>query len=173
MQNSEPLKASPSQPASQVQSRVQSRVQRLMLAVIQLQDMKKTVDIWVPQTDGYSQAAAIQLRAEGRDMWWYICTGPWHPSANFFVEYPAIEARLLMGLMAYMYQTGGFLYYNIAKWLSVAHQPGGWITSGPYTTWDPRSGSLGAWGCAHARPCPDRPLRDAREAGGHWRRHPR
>jgi hypothetical protein len=53
------------------------------------------------------------------------------------VEQRAIEPRLLMGLMAYKYQTGGLLYYNIAKWpLAFQHGP---ITSGPYTTWDPRS----------------------------------
>ncbi len=100
--------------------------------------LRSVVDIWVPQTDVYSQAAANQLRAEGKDMWWYICSGPWRPYINFFVEYPAIEPRLLMGLMAYKCQTGGFLYYSIAKWLFASwHGP---ITSGPYTNWDPRSG---------------------------------
>ena len=29
--------------------------------------LRSAVDIWVPQTDGYSQAAAIQLRAEGKE----------------------------------------------------------------------------------------------------------
>ncbi len=89
--------------------------------------------------DVYNQAAANQLRAEGKDMWWYICIGPSRPYTNFFVEYPAIEPRLLMGLMAYKYQTGGFLYYNIAKWLSLFISWHGPITSGPYTNWDPRS----------------------------------
>ena len=72
----------------------------------------------------YNQAAANQLRAEGKDMWWYICIGPYRSAGyiNFFVEYPAIEPRLLMGLMAYKYQTGGFLYYNIARWLTAFHQ---------------------------------------------------
>jgi hypothetical protein len=97
------------------------------------------VDIWVPQIDVYNQAAGNQLRAEGKDMWWYVCSGPKRPYANFFVEWPAIEPRLLMGLMAYKCQTGGFLYYQIAKWLIAYHHPaGGWITSGPYTNWDPQ-----------------------------------
>jgi hypothetical protein len=82
--------------------------------------------------------------------------------ANFFVEYPAIEARLLMGLMAYKHQIGGFLYYQIANWPYLFHQPGGWITNGPYTSWDPRTvgmrktnrpggdGSLFAWTMAQS-----------------------
>jgi len=44
-----------------------------------------------------------------------------------------------MGAMAYKCQTGGFLYYSIARWPSwggVMNDP---ITSGPYTNWDPRT----------------------------------
>ncbi len=100
-------------------------------------NLRAAVDIWVPQTDAYNQTAANQLRAEDKDMWWYVCTGPWRPYINFFVEYPAIEPRLLMGAMAYKCQTGGLLYYSVAKWLSANwHGP---ITSGPYTLWDPQT----------------------------------
>ncbi len=101
-------------------------------------NLRSAVDIWVPQIDVYNQTEARLLRDEGREMWWYICVGPSRPYPNFFVEYPAIEPRLLMGLMAYRYQPGGFLYYSVAKWLSSSwHGP---ITSGPYTTWDPKCG---------------------------------
>jgi len=109
--------------------------------------LRPVIDIWVPQTDRYWQAAANQLRAEGKDMWWYVCTGPWRPYINLFVEYPAIEPRLLMGAMSYKYQTGGFLYYNISKWPAYDDEysplleendymnvP---ITAGPYTAWYP------------------------------------
>ena len=55
--------------------------------------------------------------------------------ATVYLATGAIEARLLMGLMAYKCQIGGFLYYNIANWpLARQHGP---ITSGPYTNWDP------------------------------------
>jgi hypothetical protein len=101
-------------------------------------NLRSVVDIWVPQIDVYSQTAANQLRVESKDMWWYICVGPSRPYPNFFIEYPAIEARLLMGLMAHKYQPGGFLYYSVARWLSASwHGP---ITSGPYTAWDPKCG---------------------------------
>jgi hypothetical protein len=103
--------------------------------------LRAAVDIWVPVTSVYNQTAANQLRAEGKDMWWYFAIGPNRSQGyiNIMVEHRAIEPRLVMGLMAYKYQTGGFLYYQIARWLTAFHQPGGWITNGPYTDWDPRS----------------------------------
>jgi len=112
--------------------------------------LRPAVDIWVPVTPAYDLAAAQQLRAEGKDMWWYLAIGPWRPYINFFVEYPAIEPRLLMGAMAYKYQTGGFLYYSIARWpqwddewsplLEENNYLNVPITSGPYTDWFPKSG---------------------------------
>ncbi len=99
--------------------------------------LRPVVDIWVPTTPVYNQAMAEGLRAEGKDMWWYIAVGPRHPYANFFVEYPAIEARLLLGAMSYKYKAGGFLYYSTVNWpLEMGNTI---ITSGPYTNWDPRS----------------------------------
>ncbi len=118
--------------------------------------LRSAVDIWVPETPVYKQAEAVKLRAEGKDMWWYTCIGPHHPYANFFIEYAAIEPRLLMGLMSHKYQTGGFLYYNIANWpLARLRGP---ITSGPYTNWDPttvfNSSGDGSLCCA----APDGPI---------------
>ena len=115
--------------------------------------LRSAVDIWVPVTTAYDLAAAQQLRAEGKDMWWDIAIGPDHPYINFFVEYPAIEPRLLMGAMAYKYQSGGFLYYSIARWprwddeWSPLLQENNYlnvpITSGPYTDWFPKSFGAG------------------------------
>jgi len=97
--------------------------------------LRDAVDIWVPLTPYYDRAAAEKLRKEGKDMWWYVCVSPHHPYANWFIEYPAIEARLLTGAMSHKYDVGGFLYYQITRWL-VNHKP---IDSGPYTSWDPGS----------------------------------
>ncbi|MBU0609366.1 MAG: DUF4091 domain-containing protein, partial [Armatimonadetes bacterium] len=69
------------------------------------------------------------------DIWWYICIGPQHPYANWFVEYPAIEGRLLMGAMTAKYRPGGFLYYAVNRW-PLNDKP---ITSGPRTDWNPAS----------------------------------
>ena len=99
--------------------------------------VRDVVDIWVPVTYKYNQGLAEGLRAEGKDMWWYIAVGPRHPYANWFVEYPAIEARLLLGAMSFQSGTSGFLYYAVANWpLEFDNEP---ITSGPYTDWDPRT----------------------------------
>lgn len=93
------------------------------------------VDIWVPTTDQYDLAEARRLRAAGKEMWWYVCVVPIHPYANWFVEYPAIEARLLTGAMSFKYQTDGFLYYLLNLW----SQNKAVVGPGPYTNWNPAS----------------------------------
>ncbi len=97
--------------------------------------LRDVVDIWVPLTDRYSLTEARELRRQHNEMWWYICVVPIHPYANWFVEYPAIEARLLTGAMSYKYQVGGFLYYLINLWEG-NRKP---ISKGPYADWDPGS----------------------------------
>jgi hypothetical protein len=98
--------------------------------------LREAVDIWVPLTPSYDYAEAEQLRREGKQMWWYICLVPIHPYANWFIEYPAIESRLLMGAMSYKYKVDGFLYYLINNGWERNKQP---ISSGPVTNWDPAS----------------------------------
>ncbi|MHC4796675.1 MAG: DUF4091 domain-containing protein, partial [Planctomycetota bacterium] len=98
--------------------------------------LRDAVDIWVPLITWFDADEAVVLRSEGKDMWWYNCVVPTYPYPNWFVEYPAIEARLLMGAMAYKYQTGGHLYWAVAQWIN-NNAP---ISSGPYTNWNPRSG---------------------------------
>jgi len=93
------------------------------------------VDAWVPLTPKYDPERVAKARAAGMDVWWYICIGPKHPYCNWLIEYPAIEARLLMGAMTAKYQPGGFLYYALTRW-PVNKAP---ITQGPYTDWDPMS----------------------------------
>lgn len=94
----------------------------------------KSVDAWCPLTPRMDLAAADAVRQAGRQVWWYICCGPHHPHANMFIEYPAIEGRLLMGALATRFRPDGFLYYQISIWNS--RRP---ITGGPFTDWDPRS----------------------------------
>ncbi len=99
--------------------------------------LRPAVDIWVPQPTKYNMAEAEKLRAEGKDMWWYVCVSPRHPYANLFIEYPGIEPRHLMGTMPFRYKVGGFLHYAVANW-PVGFNDGP-ITSGPYTDWDSRT----------------------------------
>jgi hypothetical protein len=105
--------------------------------------LKDVVDIWVPLTPKYMEnlTRIPQARAEGMQVWWYTCCGPRHPYANWFIEYPAIDARLLMGEQAFFAGTEGYLYYQLSRWVHRVYQepitrP---IDSGPLTDWDPRS----------------------------------
>ncbi len=106
----------------------------------------KSMDAFCPLTPSFDPAKAAAARAAGKQVWWYICCGPHHPHANMFIEYPAIEGRLLMGAMTAKYRPDGFLYYQISIWNS--RKP---ITAGPFTDWDPRSWTTyhgdGAWTC--------------------------
>ncbi len=94
----------------------------------------QSIDAWVPPTDDYDAPVAIEARARGRQVWWYIAIVPRTPYANIFIEYHAIETRLLMGAMAAKYRPDGFLYYQTSLWKS--KEP---IKSGPFTTWEPKS----------------------------------
>jgi hypothetical protein len=93
-----------------------------------------SIDGWTPKTEKYDPHLAAEARTRGDQVWWYICVAPRHPYANIFLEYPAIEARLLMGAMTAKYRPDGFLYYQISLWQ--AKEP---IRTGPFTNWDPRS----------------------------------
>ena len=111
-----------------------------------LDTVVKTIEAWCPLTPSFKPDQAAKARAAGRQVWWYICCGPHHPHANMFLEYPAIEGRLLMGAMTAKQRPDGFLYYQVSIWNS--RKP---IASGPFTDWDPRSWTTyhgdGSWTC--------------------------
>ncbi len=124
----------------------------------------KTMDAWCPLTPSFKPEQAAKARAAGRKVWWYICCGPHHPHANMFIEYPAIEGRLLMGAMTAKQRPDGFLYYQISIWNS--QKP---ITTGPFTDWDPRSWTTyhgdGSWTCVgpEGKPLPTMRLENFRD----------
>jgi len=99
-----------------------------------LESEVKTMDAWCPLTPRFDPQKAARARAQGKKVWWYICCGPRNPHANWFVEYAAIEARLLMGAMTAKYRPDGFLYYSLSIWND--NRP---IQSGPFTDWNPVS----------------------------------
>ena len=80
--------------------------------------LDNVVDIWVPLTPvfGKRQKEIADARRRGRQVWWYICCGPRHPYANWFVEYTAAEHRLVMGLMPWKFHSEGFLHYSMNLW---------------------------------------------------------
>lgn len=94
----------------------------------------KSIDAWCPLTPDYDPTKVAAARSAGKKVWWYVCCGPHNPYANLFVEYDAIEARLLMGAMTAKFKPDGFLYYSLTFWNG--NKP---ITFGPFTNWNPRS----------------------------------
>lgn len=93
------------------------------------------VDAWVPLTPVYNQQRADEVRAAGKQVWWYTCIVPQAPYANWFIEYDAIDARILMGMQTAKYKPDGYLYYAMDRW-PLSKAP---ITGGPYTDWNPES----------------------------------
>jgi len=97
----------------------------------------KELGAWVPIISRYNPTLAEQARELGRKVWWYTCIWPPHPYPNVFVDYPAIENRVLTGLMHMKYQPDGFLYYATTMWPKPDKIE--FITDVPYTDWVPES----------------------------------
>lgn len=91
-------------------------------------------DACVPLTDKYDREQADRARAEGREVWWYVCCWPHGSEANLFLEAWPIEARLLVGAMSVQSRADGFLYYQTAMWNSLQA-----VGSSPFTRWTAQS----------------------------------
>lgn len=99
------------------------------------------IDWWCPLTtkyeDCYMQVAPA--RSKGRKVWWYICCGPREPYANIFIEFPGIQARLLLGMMYQKYKPDGFLYYAVTRWregtIAAAKRRDTPMKNAPCTNW--------------------------------------
>lgn len=100
-------------------------------------EVADVIDAWVPITANYQrlQNKFPALRANGRQVWYYVCIGPGEPYANLFVERSPIEQRLLTGLMAEKSKTDGFLYYSLNR-APCNDKP---INDGPLCKWNPAS----------------------------------
>jgi len=96
----------------------------VMTTAMMFRDMKDgkaypcqdTTDWFCPLTSVYDVGLAEKLRAQGRQVWWYVCCGPTYPYANFAsLEYPFVEGRLL-GWMTYRCRADGLLYWHVNLW---------------------------------------------------------
>lgn len=95
-------------------------------------DTIEEINGWCPGTYHYRYEEAAEARRHGRQVWWYTCNSPEKPFANIMMTHPAMDARLLMGFMAFAYQTDGFLYYASAGGYYEGMEA---ISGGPYTKW--------------------------------------
>jgi hypothetical protein len=121
-------------------------------------DYQDYMDWYCPLTPRYDRELSARLRAQGKQVWWYVCCGPRWPYANFAsLDYPSIEGRLL-GWMTYGWEADGLLYWHVNLW-----HPNGIITSAdPYIDWNPVfiAGMTGD-GCL-MYPTPDGPVSSIR-----------
>lgn len=103
--------------------------------VIPNEDLKGYVDIWVPVTSNYKQKDAEAYTNAGDEVWWYVCCNPHHPYPNFFVDYPAIDPRIIFW-MNWKYRVPGFLYYTVNHWMT--NRAIGGLPSNHYAHEDPQ-----------------------------------
>lgn len=113
--------------------------------------LDQVVDVWVGIiahfTTAEGRAKAERARTDGAKVVWYTTIWPPRPYPNFFIEYDAIEARLLMGAMTQKFRPDGFGYWAINWWFGNEAQK--LLSSGPYTDWNPlvsgNSHGEGSW----------------------------
>lgn len=97
------------------------------------------VDAWIPIIHEYKPELAKEARQRGKKVWWYTCQSPAHPYPNVFIEYPAIDLRMLMGALTAKYRPDGFLYYCTFRDLIYDDPPRVAVDHGPFTGWNPRA----------------------------------
>jgi len=97
-----------------------------MCTVVPNEELRGFVDIWVPLISNFRPRKAAEYVKKGDQVWWYVCCVPPHPFPNFFIDYPAIDPRIVFW-MNWKYQVPGFLYYALNNWTTnreVAGLPG-------------------------------------------------
>ena len=79
------------------------------------QDLVGLVDIWCPLTPKVGSEFYAKRKAAGDTLWTYVCCGPKPPHANFFVDEPATDHRVVFW-QAHKYGATGFLYWGVCIW---------------------------------------------------------
>lgn len=113
--------------ASELCRQADSRI-KVLLTEQPEKNLTGAVDIWVPIIDSYDEAAAKERQAAGEQVWWYVCCGPHHPYPNNFIDYPAVEQRILPWI-SWNYGVNGILYWQTTYWRDNPYD-----TSMSYTT---------------------------------------
>jgi hypothetical protein len=76
-----------------------------------------TLDIWCAVSSFFDQTKAQmrQKQEKGQEIWWYVCCGPVKPYANFFVDFRALEHRILLWQQK-KYDIQGLPYWSATHW---------------------------------------------------------
>jgi hypothetical protein len=95
---------------------------RRMLTEEPGKELDGAVDIWCPLTPNLTPEVTARERAKGRELWWYICTGPKGPYCTLFIDHYAIEFRMWSWQT---WKTGvqGLLIWQTNYWTSDAAFP--------------------------------------------------
>jgi hypothetical protein len=81
-------------------------------------------DIYCPLTKRWNPEVTEFLRSKGKLCYWYTCSGPRWPYANFAsYEYPLIEGRLVLGFQTHLYRADGFVFWHVNCWNSSGNAP--------------------------------------------------
>ncbi len=97
-------------------------------------ELHGAVNLWIPQTMQVVRHDTLARQRAGDQVWTYVACTPPHPFANYFVEYPALDQRLL-GWQTWQEQCTGFLYYATNLW-KPNHE--GTKERWPNRPWNPR-----------------------------------
>lgn len=99
-----------------------------------------SVDIWSPLLSNWTLPASRLRQKAGDEVWWYVCCGPGHPYPNNFIDYPAVDHRILHW-MNFKYGVTGVLYWSTMWW-----RDNPWTTAMSYTP-----DGTGTWGNGDGR----------------------
>ena len=76
---------------------------------------KDYLDVWCPLTPGLPGGGFEEVRAQGDEVWWYVCCGPLPPYANLFTNQSCVNHRQLFW-QSWKYKAEGLLYWGINFW---------------------------------------------------------
>ena len=76
------------------------------------------IDAYIPRLDNFHlyYDAVPRARQIGNQVWYYTCVAPDNPYPNFFIDWPLMDSRTILGLMSAKYPNDGFLYYATTRW---------------------------------------------------------
>ena len=79
------------------------------------QEMVGLIRVWCALTASYDEEFLSARRAAGEKLWLYVCCGPTPPYANFFIDQPGSDHRVLFW-QTWQRRATGLLYWETDYW---------------------------------------------------------
>ncbi len=80
-------------------------------------ELQEQIDIWCLDPRYFNEREVKTARAQGKEVWWYLCTNPKAPYITLFIDAPAIHLRMWLW-MTWKYQLDGILVWQTVYWNS-------------------------------------------------------